>query len=327
MILDVHNHAIPAAAVELLRRDPVYRVTVQGDTVSGGNHPPFRLEAAFHDADAKLAELDAKGIDAAVLSVSPTMFYYEVDAAAGEQMARAVNEGLAAMSGAGQGRLAWMAHVPLQDAGRAGDLLQEVAAAGCLGVEVGTSVAGARLDEERFAAFWEAAERLGVPVMLHPAYNEPHRALEPWYLQNVVGNLLETTVAAERLICSGLLDRHPRLRVLLLHSGGYFAWQAGRLRHAIGVRPELEGVGDPWSYVGRLVFDTITHDVPTLRHLVDRVGVDHVLFGTDLPFDMAPHEPVAELEQAVSGDDARRIAEANAVRVFGWQPLVSAETR
>jgi aminocarboxymuconate-semialdehyde decarboxylase len=322
VIIDVHNHVIPRPAVDLLATEPVYRVDVDGDLVSGGNHPPFRLDEAFHDPAAKLAELDAKGIDCAILSVSPTIFYYEVEAAAGDTMARAANEGLAAMCEHGRERLRWMAHVPLQDAELAATLLEEAAANGCVGVEVGTSIAGERLDEDRFARFWAAAERHAVPVMLHPAYNEPHRGLEPWYLQNVIGNMLETTVAAERLVCAGVLDRHPGLRVLLLHSGGYFPYQAGRLRHARTVRPELGGVGDPWSYVGRLLFDTITHDVQNLRHLVERVGADNVVFGTDLPFDMAPTDPVAELRAALDDDVLRQVAAENPARLFGLEGVV-----
>ena len=271
-------------------QDPVYRVTVDGDLVSGGNHPPFRLDPAFHDTGAKLAELDANGISAAILSVSPTVFYYEVDAGAGARMATAVNEGLADMCRHAPDRLAWMAHVPLQDVELAVRELDRAAAAGAVGVEIGTSIAGARADEERFAPFWAAVERLGLPVMFHPAYNEPHPGLAPYYLQNAIGNQLETTIAAERLLCAGVLDRHPGVRVLLLHAGGYFPYQAGRLRHASEVRPELERL-DPWDYLGRLWFDTIAHDAHALRYMVGRVGAEHVVFGTDLPFDMAPPRP------------------------------------
>ncbi len=320
MMIDVHNHAIPEPAVELLRSDPVYRVTVEGDMVSGGNHPPFRLDPAFHDADAKLAELDGTAIDAAVLSVSPTVFYYEVAAAAGEAMARAVNAGLAAMCERRSDRLSWMAHVPLQDPELAARVLEAAADAGAVGVEIGTSIAGARTDEESFEPFWAAAERLQLPVMFHPAYNEEHRGLAPYYLQNSIGNLLETTIAAERLICAGVLDRHPGLNVLLLHSGGYFAYQAGRLRHASTVRPELDEV-DPWSYVGRLWFDTITHDAQALRYLVDRVGAEHVVFGTDLPFDMAPPDPVAEIRDALGDELAARVGEQNPARLFRIEAL------
>lgn len=315
-MIDVHNHAIPAQAVELLRTDPVYRVTVEGDLVSGGNHPPFRLDAAFHDPAGKLAELDRNGIDATVLSVSPTMFYYEVGTQPGQAMAAAVNEGLAEMCRHDPSRLSWMAHVPLQDAAASVETLEAAVESGAVGVEIGTSIAGERADEPRFAPFWEACERLAVPVMFHPAYNERLPGLEPYYLQNSIGNMLETTIAAERLICAGVLDRHPGSRVLLLHSGGYFPYQAGRLRHASTVRPELEEV-DPWSYVGQLWFDTITHDAAALRYLVDRVGSEHVVFGTDLPFDMAPPDPASAVRHALGDELAARVGVENPQTLFG----------
>src|SRR5260370_3567591 len=100
-------------------------------------------------------------------------------------------------------------------------------------------------------------------------------------MQNVIGNMLETTIAIERLICSGVLDRHRDLKVLIVHAGGYFPYQAGRLKHARGVRPELsESPLDPWSYVGQISFDTIAHDRQALAYLVDRVGVENVLMVT-----------------------------------------------
>jgi aminocarboxymuconate-semialdehyde decarboxylase len=211
-----------------------------------------------------------------------------------------------------------MAHVPLAAPGRAPQVLADAVAAGAAGVEVGTCIAGRRLDDDDFEPFWAAAETLGVPVMLHPAYNEPNRGLDAFYLQNVIGNLLETTIAAERLICAGVLDRHPRLRVLLVHGGGYYPYQAGRLRHAATVRSELQPAPrDPWAYRGRLLVDTITHDVDSLRFLLSRMGAENVVVGTDLPFDMATPEPMAELTGAADPATARVVAEDNPARLFG----------
>ena len=154
-------------------------------------------------------------------------------------------------------------------------------------------------------------------LILHPAYNNPHPGLAGYHLQNAIGNQLETTIAVERLIVTGALDRHPGLRLLLVHAGGYMPWQAGRLRHAATVRVELaESPPDPAAYFGRIAVDTITHDAAALRYLVERVGADNVAMGTDLPFDMATPDPVAALERAVDGGTARRIMEETPVRLF-----------
>jgi aminocarboxymuconate-semialdehyde decarboxylase len=197
--------------------------------------------------------------------------------------------------------------VPLQDEARAVAVLEDAASGGAVGVEVGTSVAGAPLDA--LEAFWAAAERLGLPVMLHPAYTNPHPLLQDFYLENVIGFPLETTIALERLICAGTLDRYPELRVVGLHAGGYFPWQAGRLRHARTVRPELaSSPADPWSYLGQILLDPITHDTRALRYLVERVGADNLVLGTDLPFDMATPDPLGALRAACDEDTVARIA-------------------
>jgi aminocarboxymuconate-semialdehyde decarboxylase len=318
--IDVHNHVIPERAVELLRRDPAYGVTIDGRSWSGGLHVDFEIADSFIEPGAKLAELDSKGLDAAVVSVAPPLFYHHVDAeAAGEPMARAVNRGLAEFCAHAPERLRWLASVPLQDPERAVAVLEDAVAAGCVGVEIGTAVERRRLDEPEFEPFWAGAERLGVPVTLHPAYGEPNDALNAYYFGNVLGFLFETTIAIERLIVSGVLDHHPALRVVLLHGGGYFPYQVGRLRHATTVRPELvQAPGDPWAYRDRLFFDIITHDPAALRYLIERAGADRVLMGTDLPFDMATPEPMRLLEAAADEAAAAAIAERNPASLYGF---------
>jgi aminocarboxymuconate-semialdehyde decarboxylase len=313
---DVHNHAVPRHAVELLRSGDGYPVRVDGQALEA-DRVRAELTPEFLDPAVKLEQLRRLGLEAAVVSGAPPLFAYEADAERGEQLCLAVNSGLADFCSHDPDRLRWLAHVPLQAPDRAAALLAAAAGDGAVGAHIGTSVAGTPLDHAELEPFWAAAERLDMALMLHPAYNNPHPGLEGHHLQNVVGNQLETTIAAERLIVTGELDRHRRLRLLLVHAGGYVPWQAGRLRHAATVRTELAGApSDPWAYPGRIFVDTITHDEAALRHLVDRVGPDAVVMGTDLPFDMATPEPVAALEQAVDGDTAAAIMEDSPARLF-----------
>ena len=274
MKIDVHNHAIPQRAIELLNAEPIFGATVRDGMWQGGTHVTFPLAPSFVDPDAKLAELEERGLEGAVVSVSPTLFYYHVDARAGEAMARAVNGGLEEFAAAWPDRMRWMASVPLQAPLLAVEVLEEASANGAAGVEIGTSAADMRLDEPALEPFWSAAERLGAAGHAAPRLHARRtRGSADFYLENVIGFPLETTIAIERLICAGTLDRHPGLQVVLVHAGGYFPWQAGRLRHARTVRPELsDAPRDPWSYLGQVLFDTITHDVDALRFLVGKGG-------------------------------------------------------
>ena len=313
---DVHNHAVPREAVELLRGADGYPIKVDGDFMEA-DRVRAELTPVFLDPAAKLEQLEQLGLEAAVVSVSPALFAYETDDDRGAALCRAVNSGLGDLCAHDASRLRWIAHVPLQAPDAAAELLAEAAGAGAVGAQIGTSVAGTPLADGGLDPFWTAAEEHDMALMLHPAYNNPHPGLEGYHLQNAIGNQLETTIAAERLIVTGTLERHPGLRLLLVHAGGYMPWQGGRLRHAATVRAELaDSPPDPYAYFGRIVVDTVTHDAAALRFLLERVGADNVAMGTDLPFDMATPQPAAALDEAVDAETARRIMEETPRRLF-----------
>jgi aminocarboxymuconate-semialdehyde decarboxylase len=317
MKLDVHNHVLPKVSLDLLRTDRAYGATVTDTEFTGGNHGLFWLDPGFYEPDAKVAQLQAKGLDGAILSTAPPLFFYNLDADLGEKMARLTNQGLRDFAAAYPDRLRWMATLPMAGPERVVSVLEDAVTSGAIGVEVGTCIAGRRLDEEAYEPFWAAAERLQTPVLLHPAFNEAHCGLEPFYFQNVIGNQLETTVTIERLIASGALSRHPDVRIVLVHGGGYFPFQAGRLKHATTVREELKDApADPWSFFGQVVVDTLTHDAETLRHLISRVGRTNLVMGTDSPFDMSTPEPMQMLREVADEETVRAITEDNIARVY-----------
>jgi len=318
MKIDVHNHALPVSVQELVSADARFGVKVENGLVKRPNYADHELFPELYDPAAKLAQLESRGLEGAVVCLEPSMFSYHLDVELGEAMAEAANRGLRELADSSGGRFRWMAHVPLQDPARAAEVLAAAAAEGAVGVEIGTSIAGGRLDEPELVPFWQSVESTGLTVFLHNAYNAKVPGLEQYYLGNVIGNLLETTICAERLVASGTLARHPKVRIVLAHAGGYFPYQAGRLRHAKTVRPELaDSPIDPWDFAGQLIFDTITHDVQALAYLVSRAGVDNVVMGTDMPYDMSTPEPMRELLAAVDERTAKRIAEDNPARLFG----------
>ncbi len=319
MSVDVHNHVMPTEALDLLRAEPAYGVTIDDSgTWSGAHHAPFPVVASFYDPAAKLAYMDERNVGAAVTSPPPTLFFYEVDRSAGERLCQASNEGMARFCRHDPERLHWLANLPMQDPDAAAASYRAAAADGALGAAIGTSIAGRRLDMPEFEPFWATADELGLPVLVHPGWNEPHAALNDYYLQNAIGNPLETTVMVERLICAGVLARHRNVRLVLLHGGGYVPYQAGRLAHACTVRPEISiSADDVWDAFGQLYFDTITHDTAALRYLVERVGAGRVVLGTDMPFDMALDRPMEALAAALDADTARAVAATNPSTLFG----------
>jgi aminocarboxymuconate-semialdehyde decarboxylase len=316
--IDVHNHVIPDAVLRLGEQDSRLGISADGGVFRSPHHVPFPLLAAFHSPQEKMADLAARGLWGAVISPAPVLFGYDSPVEAAAALCEASNKGMAEFCGYAPDRLHWLANLPMQAPALAAGMYADAVAAGAVGAAMGTSIAGRRLDEPDFGVFWARADTIARPVLIHPAFNCPHPALDQWYLQNAIGNPLETTIAVERLICAGVLARHPRVRLLLMHGGGFLPYQTGRLVHARSVRPELaDAPVNAWEFFGQLYFDTITHDAQALRYLVERAGLDHVVLGTDLPFDMALAAPQAALAEALTEAQIQAVAVTNPRRLFG----------
>lgn len=324
MRIDIHTHFVPRHFIgEIRRGQAIGNVTLQQQNgAEWVSHPEgfrYPLAAEFWDLDAKLQHMDRLGIDKSVLSISPTMFFYWLEAAPTQEFCQRANEAMAEFVSRSGGRLYAMATVPLQDPkAAAAELRRAVVELDLRGVEIGTTMEKVPLDDGRFEPFWATAAELDVPVMLHPYYVGIKSEFADFYMTNLIGNPLETCVAASRLILSGCLDRHPNLTVVLVHAGGFMPYQIGRLDHGFRVRSETSAVIDspPSSYLRRFYFDTITHANVPLKFLVELVGADRVVLGTDIPFDMADlhfadYLAATELDEqtvrAITGDNASRI--------------------
>jgi aminocarboxymuconate-semialdehyde decarboxylase len=317
-VVDVHTHFIPRFVLD---ERGVFGVRYEDGMLV---HPQgFRYPVApeFVDVDAKLAQMDRMGIDVSLLSSSPTLFFYEEDSV---DFARRSNDALASLV-SGEDRLHGLATLPLQAPSEAArELERAVGELGLLGAQIGTNCGSTPLDAPALDPVLATADRLGVPLMLHPYYVGPKPGLEDFYLVNSAGNPLDTCIAAVRLIHSGALDRYPSLRIVLVHGGGFLPYQVGRFDHAFSVRPEARVAIDraPSSYLGRFWMDTITHGDLALGFLASLVGTDRMVLGTDLPFDMADGAPVQRLERV--GLDADLTGQT-AAELFGL--AVGAEDR
>ena len=304
--IDMHFHVLPPLFVDRVRGGAFAGVVDVDDAKAPAElvfrapagvavEPGPSLRPQLFDERLILAEMDRRKLDAAAISPPPQLFAYWSDPEVGERIARSVNDGLAEMRRARPDRFLPLASLPLQDAARAARELERACGElGLRGAALCTHVNGVDLDMAALDQVFAAAERLDVPLFLHPQNAGDPARLHDYHLWNLIGFMMETATAAARLLLSGTFERHPRLKVVLAHGGGFLPYQLGRLDHGHEVRPELNTrlPKPPTAYLGNIFCDSLTHDAQALRFLIDRIGADHVVLGSDHPFDMGSDTPV-----------------------------------
>lgn len=298
MIIDAHHHIIPKSVVDLIRKgDPRFDAEIQmrnqQEWIVHRQGYTYPLFDKFYDSEAKLQDMSAANLDAVVLSPAPPMFYYWLAAETAAGISTLVNDGTAELISQNTQSFQGMATVPMQDPKLAIKELERVKNKYDFhAVEIGTSIEGTNLDDPKFIPFFEAADALGFTLFLHPYYVGDKSGLSRYYFTNLIGNPLDTAIAAGSLVFGGILDRFPRLKVLLAHGGGYFPYQIGRFNKGYQERKESRTCQElPSFYLDRFYFDTLTFYPKSLEFLVDLVGDQHVLLGSDYPFDMGTLRP------------------------------------
>jgi aminocarboxymuconate-semialdehyde decarboxylase len=325
--IDLHAHVGIARAAEIakphldLSTIPLAHYS-NDETRALGAKQEADIAPASKGYDKRLADLDSMGIDLQVVCPPPAQCYYTVPLDIAVQATRALNDGVAEYVAGRPDRLLGLGSVPLADANEAARELERCMTALRLkGVEVLTNVAGNELSDLAYAPFWAKAEALGALVLLHPnGFTEGGR-LSRFYFNNVIGNPLETTIALHYLIFDGVLERHPNLKLFAVHGGGYLGGYPGRIDHAWGARSDCHAglPRPPTEYLKRVFVDTVVFTPHQLAELVRVFGPDHVLMGTDYPFDMAEYDPIGHIA-GVDGFDAATIAAlagGNAKRLLG----------
>lgn len=277
---------------------------------------------ALTDVADRVAVLDTQNIDVQVVAPVPNQCYYMARGDHAAKVSRLVNEGVAQWVAARPDRFAGLGTAPLQEPDMsAAELEYAVAGLGLKGVQILTNVEGEEISSQRFAPFWAKAEELGAVVMLHPMGFTEARRFSEYYFANVIGNPLDTTVALHYVVFSGLLERHPGLKIFAVHGGGFLPAYAGRIDHAWGARRDAHGglPKPPSSYLKKMYFDTTVFTRPQLAYLVDNYGADHIMLGTDYPYDMAEYFPVEHITttESLSDDQKAAVAGGTAVELFG----------
>jgi aminocarboxymuconate-semialdehyde decarboxylase len=302
MVVDVHAHVIvPGLGAEVAWEDGSQVVRFAGKEIRAAVRE-------LVDLGRILEEQDRAGVDKVVLCPWVTLLGREPERQ---------NEALAQMVGE---RVAALGTVDPERPEALAELMGDRRLAG---VELAASVGGDYLGHERFRDFWAAAEETQALVFVHPTtrgFGLP--VFDDYYLWNAVGNPVETTITAAHIVLAGVLEAHPRLRIVLAHAGGAVLALRGRLRHAHSFQPQARArLGEsPEDSLRRFYYDTVTHDAGLLRQVIDFAGADRVLCGSDYPFDMGIERP-AELVRALGlpPDEENAILSANALRLLGQE--------
>ncbi len=324
--IDVHSHVISPELLATLRRDGArYGVElVEGQptvAVLAGGERTKPIQRELSALDGRFEAMDRQGVDLQVLSTWIDFSGYAMPVREAAAFSRLQNDTIAELVQSAPSRYVGSATVPLQDPAAAVQVLAEaVERHGFRAVQIATQVGDRFLDEPDFEPFWQAAEDLGVLVLVHPHGAVTPPPFKPYFLWNIVGNPVLTTTALVRLVYGGVVERHPRLKVSFAHGGGMLPYQIGRVQRGFKMRPETRASGltlDPLDVLRRCYFDTVMNSPRPLAYLAELVGPDRLLMGGDYPFEMGDPEPVHTVEQAVAPADAPAVLAGNAARALG----------
>lgn len=326
--VDVHAHCVPDPLLEALARDPDrlgVAVAQEADriqvTVAGS--APAKVRPDLVGVDQRLAAMDTAGVDVQLVSPWMNLAATSVGEAVATDFARVSNDAMAEVVRGHADRLVALANLPLQDPAAAADELRRaVVDLGMVGAEIATRPGGRELDDEGFEVLWSTARELDCLLLVHPHRSLVGREVTKHFLGNLVGNPAETTIAIGHLIFGGVVERHPDVRFCFLHGGGFAPYQVGRWDHAY--RQNARGSAAlvnrlPSALLGTMYFDTVVHSGAALQHLIDCVGQDQVVLGSDYPFEMGDPDPVGTV-RALPGSEpglADRVLSGNVRTLLG----------
>jgi aminocarboxymuconate-semialdehyde decarboxylase len=324
--IDMHSHvAVPAAAEFVkphldLATIPLAHFATP-DTKALNQKQEADRRSRITQYDERLKDMDAMGVDLQLVMPPPPQCYFTVPVDIAVPAIRMVNDGIAEYVAGKPDRFTALGTVPLQDGAAAAKELERcMGTLGFKGAQILTNVAGNELSDPAYAPFWAKAEALGALVVIHPNGFTEGQRLTRFYFNNVIGNPFETTLALHYLIFDGVLERHPKLKILAVHGGGYLAGYSGRIDHAWGARSDVRGTlpKPPTEYLKRVYFDTIVFTPHQLKYLIDVFGADHVIMGTDYPYDMADSDPIGHLgASALDASTMAAVAGGNAKKLLG----------
>ena len=325
--IDIHSHVAVPAAAEFVKPhlDPMKNAMIlhaNEETRQLNQKQEADIRPRITGYDLRLKDLDAMGIDFQLVMPPPPQCYYTVPIQVAVRAAQIVNDGIAEYVAGKPDRFAGLGSVPMADGNEAAlELERCMTKLKLKGVQILTNVNGLELSDPAFAPFWKKAEELQALVLLHPLGFSEGKRLSRFSFNNTIGNPLDTTIALHYLIFDGVLERHPNLKILSVHGGGYLAAYSGRIDHSWGARSDAHSnlPHPPTTYLKKIYFDSVVFTPHQLAELVRLYGPDRIIMGTDYPFDMADYDPIGHVA-GVPGFDASTIAAiagGNAKRLLG----------
>ncbi len=329
MTYDVHAHIVPTELLDYLRLDGPGLGLELFATPDGkeklrvaGRQELGPFPQSLFDLDARFSAMDESGVDVQLVGHRTEFSAYALPGEEGARYARAFNRILAELVARHPSRLIGLGTVPLQDPKRAAvELAYLVQDLGMAGVEIATHVDGTPIDQAGLDSFWEAANELRCMVLFHPNDPLPGLDLGRYFMENLVGRPAESTVAIGYLLLSGVFERFPDLVLCMVHGGGYMPYQIGRWEKGYKMVPGLVGANlskPPLEYVKKLYFDSLVHIPEALSFLLDLVGPEQVVVGTDYPYEMAERAPVNFIDSVpgLSPEARGAILEGNVRRIL-----------
>jgi aminocarboxymuconate-semialdehyde decarboxylase len=298
MIVDAHAHLVPPDLLAAIRKDkdkfPSVRQIEDGGSLAfsfAGAKPTRPVSKPLSDVAARLAWMDKQGIDKQITGGWVDMFGYELPGAEGEAWARLTNDALLAAAKA-EPRFVPLATVPLGDGARAAAVLKAAMSAGMKGAMIGTLPrgAGSGLDHADLDPFWQAADDTGAFIHIHPSFDAGDARVNDFGLANGLGRVTDAMIAIARLISAGHVTKYKNAKIFAPIGGAGLPFVLGRLKRNHAITP---GIGDPVEALSRIYTDTIVHDVRVLKFVVEMMGADRLMMGSDMPFPIGDAEPMA----------------------------------
>ena len=322
MIIDTHIHIIVDEITQEITKDPWSPITGYDDYKPFVEFQGKRLSSVineFVDIEIIMSKQAKAGVDISVLSPWSSLFRYDSDVRTCQTVNRIQNDAIAAIADKYKNQIIGLGMVPMQDAGVAVSELKYCIDIGLRGVEIGTNINGKYLGDTDFRPFWSKAEELGAVVQIHPVPGLGGPTNKEYYLWNAFSNPAETALTASHMILSGLMEEYPELKIQLFHAGGHLPYQIGRLDRAYEMRKETSKkiTKKPSEYLKMFYFDTIIHSSDALDYLINLVGPEQVMLGSDYPFDMGSYQFNDLLDEInISEADREKIKSENAERLF-----------